>query len=109
MKKFLVIYKAPTEEFTKAMKDMTPADQEASKKEWMEWMGKHKADLADMGAGVGKTKQVSPSGITDIKNDIGGYSVVQAESHEEAAKVFTDSPHFKRMNGTIEVMEIMTM
>jgi hypothetical protein len=109
MKKFLVLYKAPIEEFTKAMQAMTPEDQEASKKEWGEWMTKHQGDLADMGAPVGKTKQVSESGVTDIRNDIGGYSVVQAESHEAAAELLADSPHLSRMHGTIEVMEIMEM
>jgi hypothetical protein len=109
MKKFLVLYKAPIEEFTKAMQAMTPEDQEASKKEWWAWMEAHKADLVDMGAPVGKTKSVTKTGVTDTQNDIGGYSVVQAESHEAAAEMFKDSPHFSRMQGTIEVMEILEM
>ncbi len=109
MKKFFVIYKAPIEEFTKAMQQMTPEDQEASKKEWWAWMEKHKGDMVDGGAPVGKTKAVTREGVRDIKNDIGGYSIVQAESHEAAAKIFEDSPHLKRMNGSIEVMEIMEM
>ncbi len=110
MKKFLVLYKAPIEEFAKAMQNMTKEDQEASKKEWWAWMEKNKASLADMGAPVGKTKQVTETGVTDIKNDIGGYSIVQADSHEAAAQFFVDSPHFKRLGGpTVEVMEIMPM
>ena len=109
MKKFLVLYKAPVEEFQKMM---TGADKDAQKKgmeEWQKWMDTHKADLADMGAPVGKTKQVMASGITDIKNDIGGYSVVQAESHDAAAKLLSDSPHFKIPRASIEVSEIMEM
>src|SRR5438128_845665 len=110
MKKFFVLYKAPIEEFQKAMTKWTKDEQEASKQEWREWMGKHKAELTEMGGPVGKTKQVTTSGVIDIKNDIGGYSVVQAESHDAAAKIFLDSPHFERMGGpTIEVMEIMQM
>ncbi|HTR18608.1 MAG TPA: YciI family protein [Candidatus Paceibacterota bacterium] len=109
MKKFFVLYKAPIEEFTAAMKKMTPEDQQKSKAEWQEWMTKHKADTVDMGAPVGKTKAVTRTGTSDIKNDIGGYSIVQAESHDAATKIFTDSPHLKRMNGSIEVMEIMEM
>jgi hypothetical protein len=110
MKKFLVLYKAPIEEFQKAMAASTPEMQEESKKEWGAWMEKNKPALADMGAPVGKTKQVTTAGDTDIKNDIGGYSIVQAESQDEAAKIFMDSPHFKGMgNSTIEVMEILAM
>lgn len=92
------------------MTKWTKEERDASMREWQEWMGKHKADLAEMGGPVGKTKQVTTAGVTDTRNDVGGYSVVQAESHDAAAKVFTDSPHFKRMgNPTIEVMEIMQM
>lgn len=109
MKKFLVLYKAPVEQFQKAMTTMTPEEQKESMAEWGAWMGKNKANLADGGAPVGKTKQVTADGITDTRNDIGGYSIAQAESHEAAAKIFTDNPHLSRMKGTIEVMEIMEM
>ena len=109
MKKFFVLYKAPIEEFQKAMTKWTGEEREASMKEWKEWMGKHKADLVEMGAPVGKTKQITSAGVTDIKNDIGGYSIVQAESHDAAAKIFADSPHLLRLKGSIEVMEIMNM
>jgi len=66
----------------------------------------HKGDMVDMGGPVGKTKQVTPKGITDVKNDIGAYGIVQAASHEEAAKMFMDSPHFFRSDATIEVCEL---
>jgi len=109
MKKFLVLYKASPEEFAKAMQSSTPEDQKKSMEEWQAWMTKHKADLADMGAPVGKTKEVRTSGVSDIKNDIGGFSIVQAESADAAAALFADSPHLLRMNGSIEVSEIMEM
>lgn len=109
MKKFFVLYKAPIEEFQKAMTEWTPQERKASMKEWEEWMNDHKEELIDSGAPLGKTKQVTKGGVADIKNDIGGYSIVQAESHDAAAKIFADSPHFKRMEGSIEVMEIMPM
>jgi hypothetical protein len=109
MKKFFVLYKAPIEEFQKAMTRWTGEEREASMAEWKVWMGKHKADLVDMGAPVGKTKQLTEAGVADIKNDIGAYGIVQAESHEAAAKIFTDSPHLSRMHGTVEVMEVVQM
>ena len=109
MKKFFVLYKAPIEEFQKAMKMWTGAEREVSMKEWQDWMTTHKADLVDPGMPVGKTKQVTAAGVTDIKNDIGGYSVIQAESHDAAAKLLTDNPHFKIPRASIEVMEIMSM
>jgi hypothetical protein len=40
---------------------------------------------------------------------IGGYSIVQAESHEAAAALFANSPHLTMPGATVEVMEIMPM
>ncbi|MDO8552466.1 MAG: YciI family protein [bacterium] len=109
MKKFLVIYKAPSEEFQKLMANSTPEEQKKGMEDWGKWMKEHSAELVDGGAPVGKTKQVTMDSVTDIKNDIGGYSIVQAESHDDAAKIFTDSPHFSVPRSSIEVMEIMPM
>ena len=77
--------------------------------EWQAWMKKHKASFADQGGPAGKTKRVAASGVTDTKNDIGGYSVVQAESYEAAAALFRDNPHLSMPGATVEVMEIMAM
>ncbi|MFZ2555637.1 MAG: hypothetical protein WAX57_02255 [Minisyncoccia bacterium] len=54
--------------------------------------------------------KVTPSSVEPMRNEIGGYSIIEAESHDEAAKKMQDSPHFKMMpGGWIEVMEIMPM
>ena len=109
MKKYLVVYKADPEAFAKVVASMTPESREASMKEWGAWMESHKANIADMGAPVGKTKEVTKEGVSDIKNDIGGYGIIQAETHDAAAQILADSPHFSRINGSVEVMEIMEM
>lgn len=112
MKKYFVLYMASEGDFKKAMADMpqmTPEQQQASMQEWMDWM-KSKGGVVDMGAPLGKTKRVTGSEISDMRNEIGGYSIIEAESHEEAARKMQDSPHFKMMpGGWIEVMEIMPM
>lgn len=112
MKKFFVLYMASEGDFKKAMAEMpamTPEQRQQSMQEWTDWM-KQKGGVVDMGAPLGKTKRVTPAEITDMRNEIGGYSIIEAESHEEAAKKMQDSPHFKMMpGGWIEVMEIMPM
>ena len=55
---------------------------------WKAWVTKHQASLAEMGGPLGKTKQVGSSGIADISNEIGAFTVVRAASHEAAAKMF---------------------
>jgi hypothetical protein len=112
MKKFFVLYLASAGDFKKAMDSMpkmTPEEQKVSMDEWTQWM-KDKGGVVDMGAGLGKTKRVTASDISDTRNEVGGYSIIEAESHEEAAKKMQDSPHFKMMpGGWIEVMEVMPM
>ena len=99
-------------DFKKAMASMpamTPEQQKQMMDEWVGWM-KAKGGVVDMGAPLGKTKKVTPSSIADMRNEIGGYSIVEASSHEEAAQKMQDSPHFKMMpGGWIEVMEVMPM
>jgi hypothetical protein len=75
---------------------------------WKAWVEKHQAAIAEMGGPVGKTKKVSRSGIEDVSNQIGAFSVVRAASHEAAAKMFEQHPHFTIFPGDcIEVMPVL--
>src|SRR5438105_5697851 len=93
MKKFLVLYRMDMGEMRKMMASTSAEDRKKSMGEWEVWMKKNTTSFIDSGAPVGKTKQTTKGGVADIKNDIGGYSIVQAESHEAAAALFTNSPH----------------
>jgi hypothetical protein len=72
---------------------------------WKAWVEKHQAALAAMGGPLGKTKRVGPGGIADVGNEMGAFTVVRAESHEAAARMFEHHPHFAIFPG--EAMEIM--
>jgi hypothetical protein len=111
MKKFMVLFMATPADFENAMKNATPDQQKKGMDAWMGWMNKHKASLVDHGAPLGKTVRVDAKGHAAARNGIGGYSVVQAESHEAAAKMFDkDHPHLAWMpNAWIEIVEIMPM
>jgi hypothetical protein len=111
MKKFMVLYMASSADFEKMMKNSTPEQQKKGMDAWMKWMGKHKKSLVDGGGPLGKTKRVDAKGASNTKNGIGGYSIVQAQSHDAAAKMFgKDHPHLQMMPGAwIEVVEIMPM
>ena len=75
---------------------------------WHAWAERHKTSVADMGAPLGKTKSVSPAGIADIHNNLTAYALVRAESHEAAARLFEQHPHFTIFPGdAIEVMECL--
>ncbi|MFM2381254.1 MAG: hypothetical protein RLZZ76_20 [Candidatus Parcubacteria bacterium] len=73
--------------------------------EWNEWMGRHKESIVET-AGVGKPKRVTKEGIEDARNDLMMYSIVEAESLEEAAAMFEGHPHFGIPGASIEVMTV---
>lgn len=113
MKKFLAIYLGTPEALSKSNWNARP---EAQRKQieqegiraWSEWMTKHQQAVVVQGGPLGKTKRISSQGIADIKNAMTGYVVVQAESHEAAAKMFENHPHFAIFPGeAVEVMECL--
>jgi hypothetical protein len=75
---------------------------------WKAWVEKHKAALVELGGPLGKTKRVDSSGIADISNELGAFTVVRAASHEAAAKLFENHPHFAIFPGErIEIMPVL--
>jgi hypothetical protein len=77
---------------------------------WMAWGTANSAAIVDQGSPLGKTKRASPQGVADIKNNMTGYVIVQAESHEAAAKLFENHPHFAIFPGdSVEIMECLPL
>ena len=75
---------------------------------WHAWVAKHQGAIVEMGGPLGKTKKVDKAGIADISNVMGAFTVVRAESHEAAAKIFEGHPHFTIFPGeSIEIMPIL--
>jgi hypothetical protein len=106
MKKFLVLYKAPIASFDEMMK-ATPEQQKAGMDAWMAWGQKAAGTIVDMGAPLGKALQVTPAGATPTRNDLGGFSILQAESKEALAETLKGHPHFMTPDGLIEIVEMM--
>jgi hypothetical protein len=108
MKKFMVLYMANAAAFEKMMKESTPEQQKKGMEGWIKWMGDNQPSLVDGGAPLGKTSRVDAKGVSDAKNGIGGYSIVQADNAEAATKLFgNDHPHLQIPGGWIEVIEIL--
>ena len=109
MKKFLVLYLAPMtgmEEWMKIDPEKRKIEEEKMKAEWGKWMNENKKMLTGITAGIGKTKRVTMEGIIDTKNNIMLYSMVEADSHNEATALFKNHPHLAIGGATIEVMPI---
>jgi hypothetical protein len=106
MKKFLVLYKAPTASYEQMMKS-TPEQQKAGMDAWMAWGKKAGSSILEMGAPLGKSLRVTKAGGSPTKNDLGGFSIMQAESKEALGEALKGHPHFMMPEGFIEVVEMM--
>ena len=75
---------------------------------WGAWVEKHHDVIVEMGGPLGKTKKVGTDGTTDIANLMTGFTVVRAPSHEAAAKLFENHPHFSIFPGeAVEIMPVL--
>jgi hypothetical protein len=81
---------------------------EKGMKAWHDWMAKHASVISETGGPLGKTKKVSNSGVADIANNLSAFIIVEANSHEAAAKLFENHPHFSIFPGdSVEIMPVM--
>jgi hypothetical protein len=61
-----------------------------------------------MGAPLGKALRVTTGGASPVTNDLGGYSILQAETKEALTEVLKGHPHFMMGDSAvIEIVEIM--
>lgn len=108
MKKFLALYMIPAAAIAK-MGQMSQEEREKEMGQWKEWMDSRTDVFVDQGGPLGKNKRVTFESVTDTSNEVGGYSIVQAESHEAATAIFSDIPGMVPDGAYVEVMEIVSM
>jgi hypothetical protein len=113
MKNFLAIYLGSATAMAK-WKEMDEAQrkerEKAGMQAWWQWAKANEGAIVEQGSPLGKTKRICAQGIADTRNEIAAYVVVRAESHEAAAKMFENHPHFMIFPGeSVEVMECLPM
>jgi|SRR5450432_1490168 len=113
MKDFLFVYRTDYSKST----NPSPEEMQASTKRWMDWIGGIAAQnkLADPGNRLFPTgKTLKPGNIiadgpyTELKESIAGYSIVKADSLEEATEMAKGCPGLK-VGGNVEIREISAM
>jgi hypothetical protein len=115
MKRFLAIYLGSSESpALREWKAMPAADRNERHRlgveAWMRWGREHEKSIVDVGTPLGKTKRVDASGVSDTKNMLTGYVIIEAESHEAAARLFANHPHMSIFPGeSVELMECLPL
>lgn len=107
MKKFIVLYHAPKGAMEK-MADVSPEDAKKGMEAWMMWGEKCGAGMVDMGAPLSNGQIVQKTGASPSASTVVGYSVLQANSMNEAVAMLKGHPHLEWMDSCqIEVHEAM--
>ena len=113
MKDFLFIFRADYNSLPKG----SPEEMQARTKRYMDWIGSIAAQnkLTDRGNRMvpsGKVVRadnvIADGPYTEIKESIAGYSIIKAESIEEAAELAKDCP-ILAFGGNVEVREISVL
>ncbi|HLA56611.1 MAG TPA: YciI family protein [Flavobacterium sp.] len=111
MKDFLLIFRS------EKRPKPSPEEMQANTKRWMDWVGGIAAQgkLVDRGNRLESTGKVLKSGsiitdgpYTEIKESIGGYTMIKAESLEEATELAKGCPILD-VGGNVEIREVSIM
>ncbi len=111
LKRFLVLYLVPADvmaSWAKTDPETRKAAEEKMRADWNRWMSEHAAMIKTTEA-AGKTKAVTSAGIVDSRNDIMLYAIVEADTHESAARAFANHPHLTIPQSSIQVTEVRAM
>ena len=113
MKKFMAVFTG-TPESMAAWQALDASERQrreaAGMQAWNDWGKANAVAIVDHGSPLGKTKRITAQGIADTRNNLAAWTVVQAGSHEDAAKLFERHPHFTIFPGDgVEVMECLPM
>ena len=115
MKNFLAVYTGSPEAMENSSWNALSAPERQERERvgvaaWQAWMQAHAERIIVAGGPLGKTLRVSPTGVQPVRNNMTGYVVVAAESHEDAARLFENHPHFAIFPGEgVEVMACLPM
>lgn len=110
MKEFLLVYRA---EF-KNMPTGSPEEMQANTKKWMDWIGGIAAQnklvnrgsrLESNGKVVRADNIISDGPYAEIKESIGGYSIIKSESIDDAVEIAKGCPVLS-YKGNVEIREI---
>lgn len=113
MKDFLFVFRNDY----KSLQPSSPEEMQAEMKKWMDWIGGIAAQnklvtagnrLGSAGKVVKANNVITDGPYTEIKELIGGYTIVKAATYEEATEMAKGCP-ILAYGGNVEVRDIVPM
>jgi hypothetical protein len=109
MKTFMILYQtaASAQGFSaaEAMANASPEQMKAGMALWRRWRERCGNAIVDLGGAV----TLEATGATDASSAVSGYTILQADSKEEAIGLMADHPHFHAPGASILVLEAVQM
>jgi hypothetical protein len=104
MGRFLALFNGAADEASKA--ELTKLQQTEFMNAWASWAQANQRSLVDPGAPLNAKKRVTAAGVEDFTDALTGYTIVEADSHDEAVRIFSGHPHLELFTGnSIAVLE----
>lgn len=104
MGKFLAIFHGAADDASKS--ELSAEQQSEFMRAWGAWAQANQDALVDPGAPLFMKKVVTSQGVEDFTDTKVGYTIVEADSHDEAVRIFAEHPHLGLLRGNaIEVLE----
>jgi hypothetical protein len=93
VKRFLVLYRSSTPA-REMMANATPEQAKAGMDAWTGWMQQAGDAIVEPGAPVGGGTQLADGSASESESHVTGYSIVRAESADDAAGPLSRAPAF---------------
>ena len=104
MAKFLVLYRSKVSA-AEQMEGASPEDAQAGMEAWMQWAGKVGDAMVDLGSPL---QSVAVVGGSSEGPHIGGFSILEADSADDAKALVEGHPHLMSPGDpTVEVLEYL--
>jgi hypothetical protein len=109
MPKFMVLYHAnvPASEM---MAQSTPEQMKAGMEAWLTWADDNRPAIVELGMPLQPARRVEAGAVNQAGGTVSGYSVLEAGSVDEAARILAAHPHLRTPGGAwIEVLEFLAV
>jgi len=113
MKKYLVLYQSEGALSGVSVAEMfarsTPEQMKAGMAAWQAWHQKSGSAMVDLGAPLDKSTTLAGGSVAPGKSAITGFTMLQANSMEEAVSLMKEHPHFHGPGSSIQILECVPM
>jgi hypothetical protein len=108
MARFMVLYRSPMSA-EEQMANADPAQAQAGMDAWMAWAGEAGKAVVDLGTPLGSGRHLGAAPASTAGSDVAGYSVLEADSLDQAIALMDRHPHLSVPENSVDVLPMLSM